>query len=65
MINSVQLFEMALGVQSPWKIEGVDFVDSSSGQELHIRIDFKKGTKFPDETSVSLCSLKILGRRGP
>jgi transposase len=49
MINSVQLFEMALGVQSPWKIESVDFIDGSSGQELHIRIDFKKGSKFLDE----------------
>lgn len=52
MINSVQLFEMALGVKSPWKIEGVDFIDGSSGQELHIHIDFKKGSKFLDEAGV-------------
>ena len=56
MINSVQLFEMALGVQSPWKIESVDFIGGSAGQELHIRIDFKKGAKFPDENG-NLCDV--------
>ena len=53
MINSVQLFEMALGVETPWKIEEVEFIQGSSGQELHIRINFKKGSKFLDSAGNS------------
>ena len=49
MLNSVQLFEMALGIKSPWEISSVEFSDGFSGKELHIKIDFKKGAKFPDK----------------
>lgn len=56
MLNSVQLFEMALGVKSPWKIETVEFSEELSGKELHIKVDFKKGSKFPDETG-ELCDV--------
>jgi len=54
MINSIQLFEMALGVNSPWKITSIEFSDELSGKELHVNIDFKKGAKFPDENG-ELC----------
>lgn len=50
MLNSVQLFEMALGVKSPWEITSVEFSDGFPGKELHIKIDFKKGAKFQDES---------------
>lgn len=54
MLNSVQLFEMALGIKSPWEISSVEFSDGFSGKELHIKIDFKKGAKFPDKSG-ELC----------
>ena len=56
MLNSVQLFEMALGVKSPWEITGVEFSDGLSGKELHVKIDFKKGAKFSGENE-ELCSV--------
>jgi transposase len=56
MLNSIQLFEMALGVKSPWKIVGVEFSDAFPEKELHIKIDFKKGSKFPDENG-ELCNI--------
>ena len=56
MLNSVQLFEMALGVKSPWEITSVEFSDGLSGKELHVKIDFKKGAKFSSENE-ELCGV--------
>ena len=56
MLNSVQLFEMALGVKSPWEITRVDFSEGFPGKELHIEIDFKKGAKFSDRSG-ALCGV--------
>jgi transposase len=56
MLNSVQLFEMALGINSPWEITRVDFSESFPGKELHIEIDFKKGAKFSDRSG-ALCGV--------
>lgn len=56
MLNSVQLFEMALGINSPWEITSVEFSDAFPGKELHIKIDFKKGAKFSDESG-ELCNV--------
>ncbi len=56
MLNSVQLFEMALGVKSPWEITSVEFSEGFPGKELHINLNFKKGTKFPDEDG-ELCDI--------
>jgi len=56
MLNSIQLFEMALGLESPWELKEVDFLEKESRQELHIKVDFKKGTKFPDQDG-ELCSV--------
>jgi transposase len=52
MINSIQLFEMALGVKSPWEIVKVEFTDGVTKKALHIKIDFKKGSKFPDKNGM-------------
>ena len=50
MLDSSQLFEMALGVNQPWEIKEVKFLEVESVNELHINIDFKKGSKFMDES---------------
>ena len=49
IMNSVHLFKMALGLEEPWEVKSIQFKESASGQELHIDIDFKRGSKFPDE----------------
>lgn len=56
IMNSEHLFKMALGIESPWEVKSIQFKDSGSGQELHIDIDFKRGSKFPDETG-ALCDV--------
>lgn len=56
MLNSVQLFEMALGVKSPWEITKVNFSEGFPEKELHIEIDFKKGAKFSDRSG-TLCGV--------
>ena len=50
-MNSEALFSMALGLQSPWQVKEVNFsVAASSHHELHLRIGFSPGTRFPDDT---------------
>ena len=50
-MNSEHLFKMALDIELPWEVKSVNFKDSESGiKELHIEIDFKRGSKFKDET---------------
>ena len=56
MLNSTQLFEMALGVKSPWKITNLEFSAGFPGKELHVKIDFEKGAKFKDENG-EMCSV--------
>lgn len=42
---------MALGLQSPWKVNEVEFKEDESGQNiLHIHIGFGVGSRFPDKT---------------
>ncbi len=54
-MNSEALFSMALGLQSPWEVKEVTFSNSeSTGSELHLRIGFKPGSRFPDEAN-QLC----------
>jgi transposase len=56
-MNSIQLFQMALGIDSPWEIKKINFINNNTDlQELHIDIDFKSGSKFPDENG-KLCSI--------
>lgn len=47
-MNSEHLFTMALGIHLPWEIKVVKFEENASTNELHIEIDFKKGSKFKD-----------------
>ena len=53
-MNSEYLFKMALDIESPWEIASVKFEDSDVEKELHINIDFKVGSLFPDEAG-QLC----------
>ena len=51
-MNSTYLFEMALNLQKPWIIEDIKFEEKSTGQELHISIDYDKSSQFPDKEKV-------------
>lgn len=54
-MNSEALFSMALGLAEPWQVKEIDFTaKGQSGNELHLRIGFPVGTKFPDATG-QLC----------
>lgn len=55
-MNSEYLFKMALGIESPWEISGIKFENLKTGKELNIHIDFKKGSRFPDDAGV-LCEI--------
>jgi hypothetical protein len=46
MNNSAEIFEIGLGLSSPWFIEKVEFETIENVKELHIHINFKKGFKF-------------------
>ena len=54
-MNSESLFSMALGLQSPWKVEEIIFSnDGSEPHELHLHIGFESGSRFSDESG-TLC----------
>lgn len=55
-MESKQLFEMALGLASPWFLEKVDFMPPSSGISGHIDlyINFQSGWKFKDSSGGAL-----------
>lgn len=55
-MNSEYLFTLALGINLPWQIKSINFESTGSSEELHINIDFEKGSKFPDDTG-ELCSV--------
>lgn len=56
-MNSEALFSMALGLQSPWEVRGVDFkAGLDDRNELHIKIGFSRGTKFSDSVG-ALCGV--------
>ena len=48
-MNSKQIFSIALGLQSPWEINEIDFQYNEQGSsELHLTIGFTKGSRFMD-----------------
>jgi transposase len=49
-MNSDQIFTIALGIKTPWEITKTEFKEVAKTEELHIYIDFKKGSQFNDET---------------
>ena len=50
--NSTQIFSLALGLDEPWFVESVSFVDvvETSTKELHIFLNFRKGFEFLTDT---------------
>jgi len=63
-MNSVELFKMALGLQSPWYVEKVEFANKSKNvRELNIHIEFTKGAKFKDTKGVDSCVHDTVKRR--
>lgn len=48
-MDTKQLFEVALGLQAPWQISGIDFgkEDESGRGRLELHIDFERGGRFP------------------
>lgn len=61
-MQSKDLFAMALHIDTPWHLTSVDFKDSDGVSELHIEIDFEKGSRFPDSDG-ELCSLHDTKRK--
>ncbi len=55
-MNSEFLFSQALGLQSPWKVEEINFSNDNilEQNELHLQISFEPGARFADESGV-LC----------
>lgn len=55
-MNSEFLFSQALGLQSPWKVEEINFSNDSTLEqnELHLQIGFEPGARFSDESG-ALC----------
>ena len=49
-MNTEEIFALALGLQSPWKINQVSFETGEKHRTLNIEIGFKRGSMFPDET---------------
>ena len=48
-MNSIDIFSIALGLEKPWKITKVDFIETTDEQnELHLTISHEKGYKFSD-----------------
>ena len=48
-MNSIQLFQVALGLNHPWFVDRISFGNSIKGRsQLHIYISFEKGAKFKD-----------------
>lgn len=55
-MNNEHLFKMALEITSPWEATDIKLENLKPGKELHINIDFKRGSQFPDETG-ELCEV--------
>jgi transposase len=45
-MNSIEIFSLALGLESPWHIKEVRFELLNQERELHIYLDFERGFKF-------------------
>lgn len=55
-MNSEALFNLALGLQSPWEVREVNFAETDGHKELNLKIGFVRGAKFPDQTG-ALCGV--------
>lgn len=47
VMDSIELFSMALGLSSPWYVSKADFIiGANGGKELHLWISFRRGYSF-------------------
>lgn len=46
MDNSKEIFNIALGLESPWYVSSVEFKNTSGTKELHIELSFERGSQF-------------------
>jgi transposase len=54
-MNSAMIFSLALGIESPWVITNIEFLETGSTEkELHIHLDFERGFRF--KTSTGECA---------
>lgn len=49
MEKELTLFKLALGLESPWKIDTVDFKEQEGKRVLNLKIGYQKGVKFTYE----------------
>lgn len=53
LMNSIEIFQLALQLAKPWYVSDVRFKQVASGkQELHIEIGFERGFEFEPESKV-------------
>lgn len=49
IMNSEQLYGMALGLHTPWQLVSIEFKPGTKGgEELHLTIGFARGSRFAD-----------------
>ena len=48
-MKDIDIFTLALGLESPLLIKSVEFKEVSGNQELHIEVGYEKGTSFEYE----------------
>lgn len=53
-MKSEDLFSMGLGLLPPWEVREVKLEETSDGKELHIYIDFKRGSRFATDKGESV-----------
>lgn len=49
IMKTEEIFALGLGLQSPWLVKSVQLEDTASGKELHIHIDFERGSRFVND----------------
>jgi transposase len=62
---NIEIFSLALGLESPWFIEDIKFVSVNNNpfKELYININFHKGHQFPLEDGSSVTAYDTLPKR--
>ena len=61
MENSEQIFALALGISKPWKIDKVNFDESSSRLDIYLK--FTRGHKFKMEDGIEYTAYDTVSRK--
>ena len=48
-MKTEEIFALGLGLLAPWEVTSVRFEETAEGKELHIHIDFQRGSKFAND----------------